>query len=185
MRAPFVFVVVDEDGDECDFIEIGRILRPSADEDPTSVETINASDGNDHDIDNAWEHLMTQLSKEHRVELLNILEERETPEGRNGPRFDLKLVQRYLVWRVFDLGWTIERFGQFDQYINWNAGRNAAKPERIGKKYQWIAYHEILAYLADHYQYRPSFTVDGELEDTWGLGRNISGTSTLRGSRNQ
>ena len=31
------------------------------------------------------------------------------------------------------------------------------KPERIGKKYQWIAYHEILAYISDHYQYRARY----------------------------
>ncbi|QKM23087.1 ATP-binding protein [Ralstonia pseudosolanacearum] len=68
------------------------------------------------------------------------------------PKFDLKLVQRYIVGRVFELGWTSERFGQFDQSIGGN-GRDADKPERIGKKYQWIAYHEMLAFMADHYQY--------------------------------
>ena len=26
--------------------------------------------------------------------------------------------------------------------------------ERIGKKYQWIAYHELLARIADHYSTR-------------------------------
>ena len=160
MRAPLVFAVVDEDGNECDFIELEPILQPSADEDQTSVETANAPDEDDHDIDSVWQHLMAQLSEEHRSELLNILEERETPEGRTGPRFDLGQVQRYIIWRVFDLGWTVERFGQFDRYVNWNVGRIAEKPERVGKKYQWIAYHEMLAYLADHYQYRPLFEVD-------------------------
>ena len=68
------------------------------------------------------------------------------------PKFDLKLVQRYIVGRVFELGWTSERFEQFDQHLE-RIGRDAAKPERIGKKYQWIAYHEMLAFMADHYQY--------------------------------
>ncbi|MBJ9939654.1 NACHT domain-containing protein [Burkholderia multivorans] len=68
------------------------------------------------------------------------------------PKFDLKLVQRYIVGRVFELGWTSERFEQFDRNIR-ESGRDAAKPERIGKKYQWIAYHEMLAFMADHYQY--------------------------------
>ncbi|AOK67858.1 hypothetical protein WM33_20200 [Burkholderia multivorans] len=68
------------------------------------------------------------------------------------PKFDLELVQRYVVGRVFDLGWTTERFGEFDQHIR-DRGRDADKPERIGKKYQWIAYHEMLAFMADHYQY--------------------------------
>ncbi|MFV8598104.1 AVAST type 2 anti-phage system protein Avs2 [Ralstonia pseudosolanacearum] len=68
------------------------------------------------------------------------------------PEFDLKLVQRYVVGRVFELGWTPERFEEFDQNIR-ESSRDAAKPERIGKKYQWIAYHEMLAFMADHYQY--------------------------------
>ena len=71
------------------------------------------------------------------------------------PRFDLKEIQRYVLQRVATLGWTQERFGCFDSGVARNSsGRQADKPERIGKKYQWIAYHEILAYLADHYQYR-------------------------------
>lgn len=68
------------------------------------------------------------------------------------PKFDLKLVQRYVVGRVFELGWTPERFEKFDMRVR-ESGRAANKAERIGKKYQWIAYQEMLAYMADHYQY--------------------------------
>lgn len=71
---------------------------------------------------------------------------------RHAPLFDLKLVQRYVVGRVFDLGWTAERFEKFDNEIE-SSGREAAKAERMGKKYQWIAYYEMLALMADHYQY--------------------------------
>lgn len=73
------------------------------------------------------------------------------------PGFDLSVMQRYIVWRVFDLGWTVERFGDFDSIAIGYEGRNANKAERMGKKYQWIAYHEILAHLADSYQYSPDF----------------------------
>ncbi|MEM5431832.1 AVAST type 2 anti-phage system protein Avs2 [Cupriavidus oxalaticus] len=85
------------------------------------------------------------------------------------PKFDLKLVQRYVVGRVFELGWTSERFGQFDQNIE-GRGRDAAKPERIGKKYQWIAYHEMLAFMADHYQYTAEPTskeIGGAYQGSW------------------
>ena len=86
----------------------------------------------------------------------------ESEDGRRyTPRFDLTQIQRYVLWRVFDLGWTTERFSEFDRSVQ-SADRKASKPERIGKKYQWIAYHEILAYIADHYQYREPF---GEYED--------------------
>ena len=78
-------------------------------------------------------------------------------DARQGPRFDKRLIQRYILWRVFDLGWTVERFGSFDRFDILEAGRAAAKAERMGKKYQWVAYHEILAYIADHRQYRERY----------------------------
>ena len=77
------------------------------------------------------------------------------------PTFDLSVIQRYVLWRVFDLGWKPDRFGRFDAWINQrHPGRHTRKPERFGKKYQWIAYHEILAHMSDRYQYRDRFETD-------------------------
>ena len=59
-----------------------------------------------------------------------------------------------MVKRVFALGWTINRFDYFDNNVIRYDGRNASKAERIGKKYQWIAYHEICALVADNFQFR-------------------------------
>jgi len=73
------------------------------------------------------------------------------------PRFDMSQVQRWIVKRVFDMGWTAERFGLFDKYHGHDQ-RTAYKPERIGKKYQWIAYHEIIARLADNFQFREPYS---------------------------
>ena len=76
--------------------------------------------------------------------------------GSKEPRLSLDIIQRYVLWRAFDLGWTIERFGELDSRISRSdsySGRDTCKPERIGKKYQWIAYHEILAHISDHFQY--------------------------------
>lgn len=69
--------------------------------------------------------------------------------------FDLGIAQRFVLNRVFELGWTVERFGSFDRNLGRyrNDGRSANKPERIGKKYQWLAWHEFLARVADHFQY--------------------------------
>ncbi|MCY4437750.1 MAG: NACHT domain-containing protein [Chloroflexi bacterium] len=102
------------------------------------------------------DRLFSALTKDHRTELESIF--RKSSEDR--PSFDLSQIQRYVLWRVFDLGWTIERFGHFDSQFVQNYQRDAAKPERIGKKYQWIAYHEVLAYIADHYQYRGMYGED-------------------------
>ena len=108
------------------------------------------------------DQLMANLIEAHRTEFESILHDKNDRDGREGPRFNKEVIKRYIVWRVFDLGWTIERFGYFDRFDIGDSGREAAKPERIGKKYQWIAYHEILAYISDHFQYR----------DRWGSSRD-------------
>jgi hypothetical protein len=65
---------------------------------------------------------------------------------------DTTPVQRWIVHRVFELGWTKERFGVFDRYVNYQRGdRTSHKAERVGKKYQWLALHEIAARLADNF----------------------------------
>lgn len=103
------------------------------------------------------ESFKAQLTQDQLMELDSIVQDKNDTEVRNGPRIKKSFIQRYIRWRVFDLGWTAERFGDFDRNVNWHSGRKADKPERVGKKYQWIAYHEILAYIADHYQYRERF----------------------------
>ncbi|ACY49764.1 conserved hypothetical protein (plasmid) [Rhodothermus marinus DSM 4252] len=99
----------------------------------------------------ALNELRTALTKSHLQRLKEFLSAKE--RGEAPPHFDLQLIQRYVLKRVFDLGWTIERFGYFDCFAIGYHGHAAGKAERIGKKYQWIAYHEIMAYIADHFQY--------------------------------
>ena len=104
-------------------------------------------------LEAAKQELSSNLSRGHREELESIW----TTESKQPPRFDSSEIQRYILWRVFDLGWTIEHFGEFDRFSIGSTGRHANKPERMGKKYQWIAYHEILAYLSDHFQFRERY----------------------------
>ncbi len=65
--------------------------------------------------------------------------------------FPLEKAKRWLVNRIFELGWLTDTHGEFDETVQ-DPGRAAHKPERIGKKYQWLAYHELLARLSDNYQ---------------------------------
>jgi hypothetical protein len=60
------------------------------------------------------------------------------------------LASRWIFRRVFELGWSPDRFAAFDSEIRDDVGREAQKAERIGKKYQWLAYHEFAAYVFDH-----------------------------------
>ncbi len=54
-------------------------------------------------------------------------------------------LSNYGIKRIFELGYDIKLHGNYD--ANYGHGNGQ---ERIGKKYQWIAFHEILARVADH-----------------------------------
>ncbi|MFI8746711.1 hypothetical protein ACIGKL_16315 [Pseudomonas sp. NPDC077186] len=56
--------------------------------------------------------------------------------------------RRWVAWRAHELGWTNERFADFDGQMS-SHGRMEHRIERIGKKYQWIAYHELAGRLSD------------------------------------
>ena len=99
-------------------------------------------------------------------------------------RFDLKQVQKYVFKRVFELGWKVEKFGQFDRFHTGYASITGANTERVGKKYQWIAYHEIMAYISDHFQYLDGYDKIGQYEGPWTeLIRNIDPSVTLRSNK--
>lgn len=122
------------------------------------------------------------LPVEIRDQLNTLIAERDQPGGDQLPHFDLSLIQRYIAKRVFELGWTVDRFGGFDRHYIRNRGRDAAKAERIGKKYQWIAYHEISALVADHFQYHEDrwMNVEQSYEGPWqGAFRDIDPTHCI------
>ena len=70
------------------------------------------------------------------------------------PVFDRRQIERYVLQRVFELGWTTERFGKFDRIWDFDGIGRFSTKESIGRKYQWIAYHEVLGLISDHFQYR-------------------------------
>jgi hypothetical protein len=76
-----------------------------------------------------------------------------TPEDKESV-FDADAAQRWVLQRVRELGWSTELFKNYDSNIivgRQNAGAERYKTERIGKKYQWIALHELLGLLSDHF----------------------------------
>jgi hypothetical protein len=102
--------------------------------------------------------------------------------------FDGQLGRRWVMQRIINLGWTLERFGKFDRYVTryGGMGREANKAERIGKKYQWIAYHELLARLSDNYRMREEkWSVQtSEFQGPWDypFGRDIDPSNLLQGT---
>lgn len=68
---------------------------------------------------------------------------------------DYKVVLSNLYWRIFDLGYKEDIFGEIDQEIyqgnSWHRKHNddAGKTDRYGKKYSWIAYFELAGFYQD------------------------------------
>ncbi len=60
--------------------------------------------------------------------------------------------RRWVFRRTLSLGWTPKLFGREDRGIGYDrVSRSEHKAERWGKKYQWMAYHELLARIADNF----------------------------------
>jgi hypothetical protein len=77
---------------------------------------------------------------------------------------------RLIFQRCIELGWTPQRFGQFDSTVGrFDRGRDSPKPERFGRKYQWIALYELLARLADNFVLE-EWRLAGPYQGAWQLG---------------
>ena len=135
-----------------------RFLNTLPNDDDATVGVRTAPDERERQIESARVKMLSAMTEANRSETEVILRS----QSEDPPRFDLRAIQRYIIWRVFDLGWTVDRFGCFDSISIGYSGRDARKAERIGKKYQWIAYHEMLAYLADNYQHSPEYNSGGQ-----------------------
>ncbi len=67
---------------------------------------------------------------------------------------EYKKVLSQIYWRIYNLGYSFEDFGEIDKQIareSWNHSRheNAGKADRYGKKYSWIAFYEMAGYRSD------------------------------------
>jgi len=176
-------------GDELRFAEILKESKKwarSANEGPTpDVEALTRDfQASDREASVARESMIMLLNRPPK----DVFIKQIVPfvEGANplteDPRFDLSIAQRWIFARVLELGWTRERFGSFDREMG--SGRHQRDPgaERVGKKYQWIAYHEFLARLADNFEFAdPWSSEERAYEGPWQLGlRNIDPSSLAR-----
>lgn len=90
-----------------------------------------------------WEAFRVEAKDYVRFQLFN-------DRARNNiATFNRAWARRWICKRAHDLGWTSEKFGDFDRQHG-SYDRNDHLLERIGKKYQWIAFRELLARMADN-----------------------------------
>ena len=67
-------------------------------------------------------------------------------------RIDAEGLSNVAIKLIIDkYGYREEKHGAFDQIIGSGRGRTTIPNERIGKKYQWLALHELLARVADNF----------------------------------
>ena len=162
-------------GLDIQFVDVG----PGTEEEG-SINDLSFDEKTEREIERDRAKVLAAMTDTSRSDLESIWQ----AQSEGFPGFDLNIIQRYIIWRVFDLGWTVERFGNFDSVSTGYKGRQANKAERMGKKYQWIAYHEILAYMADNYQYSPDYKGNGEVfQGPWQELRRDIDTSCLLASK--
>lgn len=98
----------------------------------------------------------------------------------------MQKLSNWATKRVFDLGYDVKLHGEFDRNLSryHSYGRSDHKPERIGKKYQWIAFHEISALVSDHFQIKERISWEEKTvpyEGPWQIGiRDIDPSCTLK-----
>ena len=94
------------------------------------------------------------------------------------------VARAWTLQRVAQLGWAPERFGDYEKNLP-ERGRSAnedTKQERISKKYQWIALHELEGYASDHFHFGRWYDDSPEkFEGAWQLfSRNFDPAQPLR-----
>ena len=132
-------------------------------------ESLNRSDGlltdGDEKEEDVTDDTLDKSSAETESSLLALLPselrneyERLQPLNRFGesgvPKFSLLQGQCWVFNRVLELGWQQSLHEDIEKHrLRYSHGRHDHRVERIGKKYQHIAYSELVGYLADHHWY--------------------------------
>lgn len=89
-------------------------------------------------------------------------------------------------WIIEEYGYDIEKHGEFDRRIkSQNHNRHYVMEERIGKKYQWIAFYDLLARVSDNFTcYENSYSITSKTKSYDGpwdpYVRDIDPTITIK-----
>ncbi|MFV8353910.1 AVAST type 2 anti-phage system protein Avs2 [Flavobacterium sp. XS2P14] len=107
-------------------------------------------------LERSFEYLKVDFSDTEIVYLkksiIPFLEKKHHKKSRFLNSIEKNPIKRWIVNRVFELGYNHEIHGSYDSSSESFNDRSDNKIERIGKKYQWLALFEILAMIADNYK---------------------------------
>lgn len=91
-------------------------------------------------------------------------------------------------WIIEEYGYDVEKHGGFDRRMkSHNYDRHYVMEERIGKKYQWIAFYDLLARVSDNFPcYENSYSREAKIrhyDGPWDpYVRDIDPTITIKGN---
>ncbi len=77
-------------------------------------------------------------------------------------RFNHQWATKWVAKRAHDLGWSAERFHVAEGSFRPTRDRMDHRIERLGKKYQWLALHDLLGRLSDGAQYLEGWSEEPE-----------------------
>ena len=78
-------------------------------------------------------------------------------------RFPAEGVRNWIVKRAYELGYDAELHGRYDSFAKeWTFRDSENRIDRIGKKYQWIAFREVMGILSDNYKYEDRYANNGQ-----------------------
>lgn len=98
--------------------------------------------------------ILESLSESDQAEFKKLRKAHRSNRASKTPSLSLEVIQRMVMDRIVSLGYNYKIHGRYDLQVGRGQyDRRPDKPERIGKKYQWIAYFDTLGIVSDHYDY--------------------------------
>jgi len=112
----------------------------------SSILTIFKGENYDEIFEKKFIDSLNEQQKKEYLEFIKNYDDRI-----NLPKINLKNIKRFIFLEAIKLGWKKVYFEEYEKNLH-HRDRYDKKIERIGKKYQWIAYYKTLAKVSDNYE---------------------------------
>lgn len=111
----------------------------------------------------SFEKISTEEQLKAMKEVMIPFYVKELPlEQRHIRLFPTEGVRNRVVKRAYELGFDVELHGRYDRFAkDWTFRNSEGRIDRVGKKYQWIAFHEVMGILADNYKFKDDNANEG------------------------
>lgn len=137
------------------------------DEEIDFAEDISEKNVQEENKEEIYFNILTKQLNETQQEYLKWI--RQQGVSNRYATVDLEWAKRWVIMRAYDLGWTSKLFKEFESiYCGDSYRRNGGLIERIGKKYQWIAYYELLEHLSGNLYFKDRGYEDVNDSKFWG-----------------